>query len=82
MSKFVDGISSLFSGPDTSAADAAAAKAKQDQQIALSRSQQETQNAAATADDNLGKAGRAPKGRRLLLAATGEGGVSSTLGGD
>lgn len=81
MSKFVEGIQSLFSGPDTKNQDAIAAKARQDQQIALDRQRQETQNQQATEDQNLGKVARAPRGRRLLLAATGEQGVSSNLAG-
>lgn len=81
MSKFVEGIQSLFSGPDTRKQDADAAKARQDQQIALDRQRQETQNQQATEDQNLGKVARAPRGRRLLLAATGEQGVSSNLAG-
>lgn len=74
-------MKSLFSGVDTSAADEAAKRARQDQSIQLDRQRQDAQNAEAAADDNLGKAARAPKGRRLLLAATGEQGVSSNLGG-
>lgn len=81
MSKFVEGIQSLFSGPDTSKQEAAAAKAREDQQIALDRQKQEVQNQQATEDQNLGKVARAPRGRRLLMAATGEQGVSSNLGG-
>jgi hypothetical protein len=79
--KFVDGIKSLISGPDTSGADQAAAQARSDQQIQLARQQQDTQAQAAADDQNLGKIARAPKGRRLLLAATGEQGVSTNLAG-
>ncbi|WP_398468540.1 hypothetical protein [Tardiphaga sp.] len=82
MSKFIDGIGSLFSGPDTSAADAQARKSREEQQIALARSRQDVQGQEAETDQQLGRASRAPKGRRLLLAATGESGVSSSLGGN
>lgn len=81
MAKFVDGIKSLFTGPDTSKADAQAAQARQDSLIAMDRQKQELQAQQATANEQLGKTTRAPKGRRLLLAATGEQGVSSSLSG-
>lgn len=81
MSKFVEGIQSLFSGPDTRKQEADAAKARDDQRIALDRQKQEVQNQQATEDQNLGKVARAPRGRRLLMAATGEQGVSGNLGG-
>lgn len=81
MSQFVKGIQSLFSGPDTKGQEAEAARQRQDQQITLDRQRQELQNQQATEDANLGKAARAPRGRRLLLAATGEQGVSNNLSG-
>jgi hypothetical protein len=81
MTEFVKGIKSLFTGPDTSAQDAAAAQQRENQQITLARQQQDAQAQAAVDDQTLGKVARAPKGRRLLLAATGEQGVSTNLAG-
>ena len=81
MSKFVDGIGSLFKGADTSAADRQIAQQREDQQIALNKQTQDLQNQNSQQDKNLAGVIRQPKGRRLLLAATGERGVSSTLGG-
>jgi hypothetical protein len=86
MSKFVDGIKSLFSG------DSSQNKANQDlllqnqqqqeqQAIALDKQTQDLQAKNDEEDQLAGRALRAPKGRRLLLAATGENGVSNTLGG-
>jgi hypothetical protein len=83
MSQFVQGIKSLFTGPDTSAQDAQITKAKEDQTTALARQQQQEQNADAAQSEQLGLTGRQPRGRRLLLAATGESGVAAkpaTLG--
>ena len=81
MSSFVNGVKSLFTGPDTFAQEKQAAQARDDQRIALSRQQQTQQQQAAKADEQAGLAGRAPRGRRLLQAATGDAGVTSTLGG-
>lgn len=86
MAKFVDGIKSLFSGGADNSAQAAAiagdnAKAREQQSIALDKQTQDLQVQGAEQDALAGRALRAPKGRRLLLAATGEQGVSSTLGG-
>jgi hypothetical protein len=81
MSSFVNGVKSLFTGPDTSAQDKQAAQARDDQRVALARQQQSEQQQAAIADQQAGLAGRVPRGRRLLQAATGDSGVSSTLGG-
>lgn len=86
MTKFVDGIKSLFSGgPDTSEQtakiEADNAKAREQQAISLDK-QTESLQAKDTEQDQLaGRALRAPKGRRLLLAATGEQGLSSKLNG-
>lgn len=80
MSPFVSGIKSLFMGPDTSAQQAQIDKAKQDQLISLDRQRQQEQQQAALADQQAGAAGRTPRGRRLLMASTGDAGVSSTLG--
>ncbi|OKO68300.1 hypothetical protein AC629_42200 [Bradyrhizobium sp. NAS80.1] len=80
MNAFVQGVKTLFTGPDTSAQDKAAAEAKQEQQISLARQKQTEQQQAALADQQAGAAGRTPRGRRLLIASTGDAGVSSTLG--
>lgn len=84
MTKFVQGVKSLFSGPDTSAQEqqnAQAASAREAQNLALQKQQETLQNQDATQQEQLGRVTRAPRGRRLLLAATGEQGVSTTLGG-
>lgn len=88
MSGFVKGIKTLINGPDTSAADSAAAQAqqqadqaKQEQQVQLSRQQQTLQDQQTEQAARMGKAARTPPGRRLLLAATGEQGVTDKLGG-
>lgn len=81
MGQFVKGVQSLFSGPDTRGQEEEVARQRQDQRIALDRQRQEVQNQQASEDANLGRAARAPRGRRLLLAATGEQGVSTRLGG-
>jgi hypothetical protein len=81
MNAFVNGIKSLFTGPDTSAQAAQIAQSKDQQSIALSRQQQTEQNAAAEQDQQAGLVSRPPRGRRLLQAATGETGVSTSLGG-
>lgn len=80
MTKFVDGIKSLFSGPDTSAQQKQIAEQRDAQAVALTRQQQTEQTNDAEASRQAGLASRQPRGRRLLLAATGESGVSSTLG--
>lgn len=80
MGQFVQGIKSLFTGPDTSAQDTEIAQSKQAQTVALARQQQTEQAAAAQKDQQLGLASRQPRGRRLLMAATGDAGVSDTLG--
>lgn len=83
MSSFVQGVKSLFTGPDTSAQEAEAKKQREEQQISLERQRQTEQQAAAQADQQAGLASRAPRGRRLLLALTGDtgvGGSSTTLG--
>ena len=81
MNAFVEGVKTLFSGPDTSAQDKQAAKERDSQRIALSRQQQTEQQAAALQDEQAGLAARMPRGRRLLQAATGDSGVATTLGG-
>lgn len=81
MTAFVNGVKTLFSGPDTSAQQQQIQQSKDAQSIALSRQQQDQQNAAALQDQQAGAAARAPRGRRLLQAATGDAGVATTLGG-
>jgi hypothetical protein len=80
MNAFVNGIKSLFTGPDTSAQEAQIKQAKEDQSIALTRQRQTEQVAAGEASTQAGLASRQPRGRRLLQAATGDTGVQSTLG--
>lgn len=80
MGQFVKGLGALFNGPDTSAQEGEIKRARQSEQIALDRQRQEVQAQAATDDQQLGRVARAPRGRRLLMAATGEGGLSSKLG--
>lgn len=83
MTGFVQGVKTLFNGPDDSAAIAAKqdiAKQREQQALSLEKQKQDLQNQDATVTDQVGRASRVPRGRRLLLAATGEGGVSSKLG--
>lgn len=80
MSAFVDGIKSLFAGPDTSAQKAEIAQQKEQTDISLARQQQTQQVAAAEQDKQAGLISRQPRGRRLLQAATGDAGVQTTLG--
>lgn len=76
MNAVVEGVKSLFAAPklpDTKAQDQAAS-------VAIARQQQELQAQQAQRDSEIARARKAPKGRRLLLAATGETGISNTLG--
>lgn len=84
MGNFVKGIKALFTGPDTSANDALAAdaaKQREQQSLQLDKQSQDLQNQQAAQDATSGRAVRQPRGRRLLLASTGEAGLSSSLGG-
>ena len=81
MSGFVKGVQSLFMGPDTSAQEKQAKQAKEEQSLSIARQQQNAQQEKALADQQAGLASRMPRGRRLLQAATGDQGVTSTLGG-
>lgn len=81
MNAFVKGVQTLFTGPDTSQQEAAAKRQREQQGISLDAQQQALQNQDSIENAQVAKATRVPKGRRLLLAATGESGVSSTLGG-
>lgn len=81
MSGFKQGISTLFNGVDTSEQDAAASRARDNQRVGIEKQRQDQTAAAAGTEAELGKVSRIPRGRRLLLAATGEQGLPSTLGG-
>jgi hypothetical protein len=81
MAGFKQGISTLFNGVDTSAQEAQATRAKETQRLTLERQRQDLQNSEAEGAVQTGKATRLPRGRRLLLAATGEEGLPGTLGG-
>jgi hypothetical protein len=78
MSQFVQGLQSLFGGG--SSADKMAKRALVEQRAALAKQREELQVKQARDQGELGRAYRAPRGRRLLLAATGEEGLSKTLG--
>ncbi len=91
MSNFIKGIGSLFGGKtsDTSQIDAQnklAADQREQQNLQLDRQTQELQQQQQQQQAQLNQLTRAPKGRRLLMAATGEQGVNkspaaqSTLG--
>ncbi|HEX9770996.1 MAG TPA: hypothetical protein VGA50_17620 [Kiloniellales bacterium] len=54
--------------------------AREQQEIQLARQRQELQREDATSSSALRTVRRPPPGRRLLLAATGEAGLRSTLG--
>lgn len=66
--------------PDTSAQEAEIGKQREQQSISLARQTQEAQQTGAEQDTNVARATRLPRGRRLLLAATGERGVTNKLG--
>lgn len=80
MSKFIEGLKSLFTGPDTSAQEAAARKAREDQQLQIAQQRSELQRERAEQDAALAGSIRPRRGRRLLMAATGEQGVKKVLG--
>jgi len=80
MSSFIEGLKALFTGPDTSKAEAEARKAREDQQVQIARQTSELQQERATQEGTIASQRRAPRGRRLLFAATGEQGVKKVLG--
>lgn len=87
MSSTVKNLKALFTGEETDAvkrqrelSEKQADEAKTQQTAALNRQQQQLQVEEAMRDEQAGAAGRLPRGRRLLLAATGERGVSNKLG--
>lgn len=88
MNKVVESVKNLVTGGESDELqrsreqqDRQAAVARDQQQIALARQQQQLQAEGADADQRVGRASRVQRGRRLLLAATGEGGISGKLGG-
>ncbi len=90
MSGLVRSVKNLFGGggdTGTAGADAIrrqaeiARKTREAQQVAVARQRQELQNQKATDQTEVRRARRTPPGRRLLFAATGEGGLSAKLGG-
>jgi hypothetical protein len=83
MSATVDAVKRLFTGepaPDSALQQQQAREAREREALALSRQQQELQQQQAERDRDRAAIGRLPRGRRLLLAATGEQGVQRTLG--
>jgi hypothetical protein len=84
--EFVSTLKGLFGGGDGEEkrllAEQAEKQAEQQdqQQINLQRQQQQQQAEAARVDEQAGRGTRIPRGRRLLLAATGETGLSNKLG--
>jgi hypothetical protein len=87
MSSTVENLKALFTGKETGAvrtqrelSEKQAAEARQQQEAALNHQQQQLQVEQAMRDEQVGAASRLPRGRRLLLAATGERGVQRTLG--
>lgn len=88
MSGFVQGIKYLFTGStgqadasQTAALEAEQARQREQQTIASERQRQELQVEQGRQDEQLGRARRLPRGRRLLLAAGDASGLASTLGG-
>lgn len=80
MGAFADNMKKLFVGADTSEQDALIARARDNERLAREKQFATLSTAVGEADAQSGKAQRAPRGRRLLLAATGEAGLPSTLG--
>jgi len=85
MSNFAKGVKAMFTPRDTSAQEAEQeaeiAKQRETQQIAMANQKQTLQQQAGEADKGVARASRTPRGRRLLLASTGEAGLSNKLGG-
>lgn len=80
MGQFVEGVKSLFTGPKTGNLDAEIAGRQNEQRNLLNKQLETEQNRAGELDAAAGAARRLPRGRRLLLAATGEQGLNRTLG--
>jgi hypothetical protein len=68
-------VSGLMGGQSSKKTRAKEAQAKNEQQVALSRQQQEQAVATANTEASLGRARRTPRGRRQLIGEAG-----STLG--
>jgi hypothetical protein len=88
MSKFVQGVKSLFTGvPDADNSEEIARqeenlkKQREQQTLTLENQKQNLQQQEGEQTTAAGRASRVPRGRRLLLAATGEAGLPSKLGG-
>jgi hypothetical protein len=88
MAKFAEGLKTLFTGqPAGDNADQIAAqneqiaKQRETQSISLANQKQQLQQQEGEADKGVARASRTPRGRRLLLASTGETGLSNKLGG-
>jgi hypothetical protein len=80
---FVGPIGSLFGlgGSEGGSQEAELARQREQQRIELERQRGEAQRKEQETDLQAGRAMRIPRGRRLLLAATGEAGLPGTLGG-
>ena len=82
------GIGALFTGKmpggasdeDRQRAEQQLQQQREGQILSLTRQQQQEQNEADRQEQQLGGARRVPRGRRLLLASTGEAGLSDKLG--
>ncbi len=83
MGKFLKGLGAIFGGSqrqqriDQINNQVRAEKIQEEAQIQQTRQLQEEQQ---DQEAEIARARRAPKGRRLLLAATGEEGVKATIG--
>jgi hypothetical protein len=85
MGKFVEGVKSLFGGGSNDdlarAQQRQAQQNREQQQVDIARQQQTLQNQQSDQDVQTGRALRIPRGRKLLLASTGEAGLPTKLGG-
>lgn len=87
MSKFVKGLTSMFGGSGRAQRMekmnqiTAQAQATETQKLAQERQVQELQNQQAEQETEISRARKTNRGRRLLLAATGEDGVQKTTVG-
>lgn len=80
--QFIGPIGTLFGlgGSETGSQERQIAEARRREQIAADRQKSQLQQQEGEQDAQAGRAMRIPRGRRLLLAATGEAGLPSTLG--
>lgn len=88
MTQFVQGVKSLFTGKADGGQEEAmraqqetVAKQREQQQLQLETQKQGLQQQEAITEGQSARTSRAPRGRRLLLASTGESGLQSKLGG-